>query len=177
MSLLLIQPRNGHGPTVNTYHVIAIQVVYWRVGRIYRKYCFFYFCVLDHVYRAVAWQHVDQIRYTIMWPVLLHFCNKAFEYCLRHTYVSLRTASITGFLKKRRRCKVSNVMSVSSNSFLYILWQLHNSNTRLTRKIRGSSPIWHSQDSNLNYSSNWPLFPKLRTSPQRDTSADSCGVQ
>jgi hypothetical protein len=36
----LIQPRNGHGSTVNTYHVIALQPVYWRVGRIYRKHSF-----------------------------------------------------------------------------------------------------------------------------------------
>jgi hypothetical protein len=45
--------------------VIALQPVYWLVGRIYRKHSFVYCCVLDHVYRAVAWQHVDQIRYNM----------------------------------------------------------------------------------------------------------------
>jgi hypothetical protein len=48
--------------TGNIYHVIAIQPVYWRLGRIYRKHSFLYCCVLDHVYRAVAWQCVDQVR-------------------------------------------------------------------------------------------------------------------
>jgi hypothetical protein len=48
-----------------THHVIAIQQVYWRVGRIYRKHSFLYCCVLDRVYRAVARQRVDQIRYSI----------------------------------------------------------------------------------------------------------------
>jgi hypothetical protein len=66
LSLLPIQTRNGHGPTVNTYHVIAIQPVYWRVGRIYRKHSFLYCCVLDSVYRAVAWQRVDQIHYNAL---------------------------------------------------------------------------------------------------------------
>jgi hypothetical protein len=33
--------------------MIAIQSVYWRVGRIYRKHSFLYCCVLDRVYRAV----------------------------------------------------------------------------------------------------------------------------
>jgi hypothetical protein len=32
----LNSPRNGHGPTVNTYLVIAIQPAYRRIGRIYR---------------------------------------------------------------------------------------------------------------------------------------------
>jgi hypothetical protein len=45
----------------NTYDVIAIQPVYWRVDRTYRKHSFLYCCVLDRVYRAVAWQRVDQI--------------------------------------------------------------------------------------------------------------------
>jgi hypothetical protein len=45
--------------------MIAIQPIYWRVGRIYRKHSFLYCCVLDRVYRAVAWQLVDQIRYNI----------------------------------------------------------------------------------------------------------------
>jgi hypothetical protein len=62
LSLLLIQQRNVHGPTVNTYHVIDIQPVYWRVGRIYRKHSFLYCFVLDRVYRAVAWQRIDQIH-------------------------------------------------------------------------------------------------------------------
>jgi hypothetical protein len=43
--------------------VIAIQPVYWRVDRIYRKHSFLYFCVIDRVYRAVAWQRV---RYSIL---------------------------------------------------------------------------------------------------------------
>jgi hypothetical protein len=43
--------------------MIAIQPVYWRIGRIYRKYSFLYYCVLARVYRAVACQRVDQIRY------------------------------------------------------------------------------------------------------------------
>jgi hypothetical protein len=43
--------------------VIAIQPVYGRVGRIYRKHSFLYCCVLDRVYRAVAWHLVDQIRH------------------------------------------------------------------------------------------------------------------
>jgi hypothetical protein len=43
--------------------MIAIQPVYWCVGRIYRKHSFLYCCVLDRVYRAVGWQRVDQIRY------------------------------------------------------------------------------------------------------------------
>jgi hypothetical protein len=54
--------------TVNTYHVIAIQPVNWRVGRIYRKHSFLYCCLLDCVYRDVAWQHLHQIRYTIILP-------------------------------------------------------------------------------------------------------------
>jgi hypothetical protein len=45
--------------------MIAIQPVYWRGGRIYRKYSLLYCCVLDRIYRTVAWQHVDQIRYNI----------------------------------------------------------------------------------------------------------------
>jgi hypothetical protein len=52
--------------TVNTYHVIAIQPIYWYVGRIYRKHSFLYCCVLNRVYRAVAWQRVDKIRYNIV---------------------------------------------------------------------------------------------------------------
>jgi hypothetical protein len=31
LTLLVIQPRNGHWPTVNTYHVIANRPGYWRV--------------------------------------------------------------------------------------------------------------------------------------------------
>jgi hypothetical protein len=42
--------------------MIAIQPVYWLVGRIYRKHNVLYCCVLDRVYRAVAWQRVDQLR-------------------------------------------------------------------------------------------------------------------
>jgi hypothetical protein len=57
--------------------VIAIQLVYWRVGRIYRKRSFLY-CVSDRVYRALAWQHVDQIRYNnkaqIKYNVNLSLC-------------------------------------------------------------------------------------------------------
>jgi hypothetical protein len=30
---------------------------------VYRKQSLLYCCVLDHAYRAVAWHHVDQIRY------------------------------------------------------------------------------------------------------------------
>jgi hypothetical protein len=48
---------------VNTYLVIAIQPVYWRVGWIHRKYGVLYCCVFGRVYRTVAWQRVDQIRY------------------------------------------------------------------------------------------------------------------
>jgi hypothetical protein len=64
-------PGNGfitqeHEPILNTYHVIAIQPAYWRVGRIYRKHSFLYCRVLDRVYRAVAWQRVDQIHYNIL---------------------------------------------------------------------------------------------------------------
>jgi hypothetical protein len=40
--------------TGNTYHVIAIQPVYWRVPRIYRKHSFLCGYMLDRVYRAVA---------------------------------------------------------------------------------------------------------------------------
>jgi hypothetical protein len=36
----------------------------WR-GR-HRKHSLVYCCVLDRVYRAVAWQRVDQIRYNIL---------------------------------------------------------------------------------------------------------------
>jgi hypothetical protein len=36
----------------------------WR-GR-HRKHSLIYCCVPDSVYRAVAWQHVDQIRYNIV---------------------------------------------------------------------------------------------------------------
>jgi hypothetical protein len=43
--------------------MIAIQPVYWRVGRIYRKHSSLYCCVLDRVYRAVAWQRVDHNHY------------------------------------------------------------------------------------------------------------------
>jgi hypothetical protein len=50
--------------------MIAIQPVYWRVGRIYRKHSFFYCCVLDRVVRAVAWQRVDQIRYNIYFQLI-----------------------------------------------------------------------------------------------------------
>jgi hypothetical protein len=46
LSLLLIWRRNGHGPTLNAYHIIAIQPDYWRVGRIYRKHSFLYCCVI-----------------------------------------------------------------------------------------------------------------------------------
>jgi hypothetical protein len=35
--------------------ISAIRPVYWRVCRIYRKHRFFYCCVSDGVYRAVAW--------------------------------------------------------------------------------------------------------------------------
>jgi hypothetical protein len=66
LPLLLIEPRNEHGPTVNTYHVIAIHSVFWRVGPVNRKYIFLYCCVLDRVYRAVAWQSFDQIGYNIL---------------------------------------------------------------------------------------------------------------
>jgi hypothetical protein len=72
LPLLLIQPRNGHGPTVNTYHVIAIQPVYWRVGRFYRKHSFLYCCVLDRVYRAFAWQRIDQICYNTLNSFHIH---------------------------------------------------------------------------------------------------------
>jgi hypothetical protein len=65
LSLLLIYPRSGHRSTVNIYHVVAIQPVYWCVGRIYIKHNFLYCCMLDRVYRVVAWQRVDQIRYII----------------------------------------------------------------------------------------------------------------
>jgi hypothetical protein len=67
LSLLLIQPQNGHGPTVNTHHVITVQPVYWRVIWIYRKHSFLYYCELDHVYRAVAWQ--------MCWPNPLKYDN------------------------------------------------------------------------------------------------------
>jgi hypothetical protein len=40
---------------VNTYHVTAFQPISWRIGRIYRKNSFLYCCVLDRVYRAVAY--------------------------------------------------------------------------------------------------------------------------
>jgi hypothetical protein len=46
--------------------MIAIQPVYLRVGRIYRKHSLFCCCVSVRVYRAVAWQRVDQIRYIIL---------------------------------------------------------------------------------------------------------------
>jgi hypothetical protein len=64
--------------------MIAIQPVYWDVGRIYRKHViyslftvvgrhsghgkhsFLYCCDLDCVNRAVAWQRVDEIRYNIL---------------------------------------------------------------------------------------------------------------
>jgi hypothetical protein len=36
----------------------------WR-GR-HRKHSLFYCCVLDRVYIAVAWQHVDQIHYNVI---------------------------------------------------------------------------------------------------------------
>jgi hypothetical protein len=35
------------------------------VARTKLKHSFPYCCVLDRVYRAVAWQRVDQIRYSI----------------------------------------------------------------------------------------------------------------
>jgi hypothetical protein len=31
----------------------------------HRKHRFLYYCVLDRVYRAVAWQRIDQIHYNI----------------------------------------------------------------------------------------------------------------
>jgi hypothetical protein len=45
--------------------MIAIQPIYWRVSRIYRKHRFLYGWMLGRVYRAVAWKRVDQIRYNI----------------------------------------------------------------------------------------------------------------
>jgi hypothetical protein len=57
--------QNGHGSTVNTYHVIAIQPVFWCVSRIYSKHGFLYCCALDRVYRAVAWKCAYQIPYNI----------------------------------------------------------------------------------------------------------------
>jgi hypothetical protein len=48
---------------VNTYHVIAIHLVHWRVGRIYRKHSFLCCSVFGRVYRAVAWQRVDRLRH------------------------------------------------------------------------------------------------------------------
>jgi hypothetical protein len=45
------------------YRVTAIQPVYWRIGRIYKKHSFFYCWVLERVYRVVAWLRVDKIRY------------------------------------------------------------------------------------------------------------------
>jgi hypothetical protein len=53
--------------------MIAVQPVYWRVYRIYRKHSFLYYCVLDRVYRAVAWQRVDEIRYNIVYIFLPTF--------------------------------------------------------------------------------------------------------
>jgi hypothetical protein len=43
-----------------------------RVCRTYRKHSFLYCCVLDRVYSAVAWQRVDEIRYSI-------YTDKLFE--------------------------------------------------------------------------------------------------
>jgi hypothetical protein len=79
LPLLLLVTRNSEVPRTNsvtsiyscgtdmdlqwTHHVIVIQPVYWRVGRIYRKHSFLYCCVLDRVHKAVACQRVDQIRY------------------------------------------------------------------------------------------------------------------
>jgi hypothetical protein len=73
LTALVTQPRNGHGHTVNIYHVIIMQPVYWRFGRIYRKHSFLYCCVLDRVYRAIAWQLVDQIRYVYIYIYIVTY--------------------------------------------------------------------------------------------------------
>jgi hypothetical protein len=41
----------------------------------HRKYRFLHCCLLDRVYRAVAWQRVDQIRYSIYHCVLTYTLN------------------------------------------------------------------------------------------------------
>jgi hypothetical protein len=63
--------------------MIGIQPSYWCVGRIYRKHIFFYFCVLDRVYRAIAWQGVDQIRYSVQYKEKLKIPESDSEYLFR----------------------------------------------------------------------------------------------
>jgi hypothetical protein len=48
----------------------------WR-GR-HRKHSLIYSCALDHVYKAVNWQRVDQIRYSIIIIIIIVYihCHK-----------------------------------------------------------------------------------------------------
>jgi hypothetical protein len=58
--------------------MIAVQPVYWRISRIYRKRSFLYCYVLDHVYRAVAWQCIDHIRYNMIYVLYSYVFNQNF---------------------------------------------------------------------------------------------------
>jgi hypothetical protein len=87
LSLLHISSWNGRGPTVNTYHVIALQPVYWCVCRIYRKHIITDCFVFDRVYSDVVWQRIDQISYNIV--VCLLICCLFNDIISRLHYIAL----------------------------------------------------------------------------------------
>jgi hypothetical protein len=122
---LLTQPRNGIGPTVNIYHVITIQPVYWRVDRIYRKHSFLYCCMLGRVYRAVAWQRVDEICYNFIGDYLVG------PYVLprRLTDNHYRDFLQNGLLHNARRCASSDRRMGVVHAWWHnhVVWDILNS--------------------------------------------------
>jgi hypothetical protein len=52
-----------------------VRYQHWTWRGQHRKHSLIYCCVLDRVYRAVAWQRVDQIRYSIFLLINISFCR------------------------------------------------------------------------------------------------------